>query len=223
MKHLIFLFIGVVMSVNVYGQESQAKIALIKKLFSDANIALNDGDTLAAINKFKEVFIVNSNDTNACGRLGKIYGNTKSSFFNKKFALKYYNLFLQYSKNEKNKEKVRTEIQRLSQYEDSQNVSGLSGENDVLDDSRQNETLTTNTGANENTDTDYNEIAKQNSKNNKNNDDIQTEHNIETEEDINDYNIIHERLIVKRKNHLMVIFIIEHCDIRVEHHQHHLT
>lgn len=63
MKHLIFLFIGVVMSVNVYGQESQAKIALIKKLFSDANIALNDGDTLAAINKFKEVFIVNSNDT----------------------------------------------------------------------------------------------------------------------------------------------------------------
>ena len=200
MKHLIFLFIGVVMSVNVYGQESQAKIALIKKLFSDANIALNDGDTLAAINKFKEVFIVNSNDTNACGRLGKIYGNTKSSFFNKKFALKYYNLFLQYSKNEKNKEKVRAEIQRLSQYEDSQNVSGLSGENDVLDDSRQNKTLTTNTGANENTDTDYNEIAKQNSKNNKNNDDIQTEHNIETEEDINDYNIIHERLIVKRKN-----------------------
>ena len=165
MKHLIFLFIGVVMSVNVYGQESQAKIALIKKLFSDANIALNDGDTLAAINKFKEVFIVNSNDTNACGRLGKIYGNTKSSFFNKKFALKYYNLFLQYSKNEKNKEKVRAEIQRLSQYEDSQNVSGLSGENDVLDDSRQNKTLTTNTGANENTDTDYNEIAKQNTAN----------------------------------------------------------
>ena len=72
---------------------------------------------------------------------------------------------LQYSKNEKNKEKVRAEIQRLSQYEDSQNVSGLSGENDVLDDSRQNKTLTTNTGANENTDTDYNEIAKQNSKN----------------------------------------------------------
>lgn len=130
MKYLIILFIGVVLSVNVYGQDNQSKKTQIVKLFLDANAALNDGDTISAINKLKEVFNINPNDTNACGRLGIIYGNSKSSFFNKELALKYYNLFLQYSKNERNQDKVRAEIQKLSQYDDSQNGTNQS---DILD------------------------------------------------------------------------------------------
>ena len=126
MKCFIVLFVGFTLSVNLYGQNDASNRTKINRLFMEANTALDEGDTLSAINKFKEVFTINPNDTNACGRLGKIYGNARSSFFNKKFALNYYNLFLKNSKNERNKEKVRAEIQRLSQYDNTDSESSWS-------------------------------------------------------------------------------------------------
>lgn len=116
MKYLIILFIGFALSVNLHGQnDANKKRKQIFELFSKANIARTNGDTLSAINILNQVFTINPNDTNAYGQLGIIYGNTNSRYFNKKLALDNYKSCLKFSKLEKNKEKLRAEIKRLEQ------------------------------------------------------------------------------------------------------------
>lgn len=207
MKCLIVLFVGFALSVNVYGQNDVSNTRKkINELFNDVKIALIKGDTVSAINKVNEVFTINPNDTNAYGRLGKIYGNAKSSFFNKKLALNYYNLFLQYSKNETNKEKVRAEVQRLSQYDDSQNASNQSAILDVSDNSSYNSPQNT-TGVVTETVTeadteDYGDIRRNQKDENKKNDPLKwqtTPQNV-TDSETEDYDAIRRNLENKNNN-----------------------
>ena len=122
MKYYILIFMVFFLSVNtVEGQKkSKKEVEDIMQLLMDAKSAKYEGDTLRAISLLKDVFKINPNHTNACSRLGKIYANPYSQFFNKSQAIKYYNLVLESSKNEEDKQIARASISKLAQYEDTQ-------------------------------------------------------------------------------------------------------
>ena len=121
MKYYFIIFMAFVLSVNtVVGQKKKSKKELVMQLLMDAKSAKYEGDTVLAITKLKEVLRINPNDTNACGRLGKIHANPYSQYFNKSQAIKYYNLVLENSKSEENKRIAHAQISKLAKYEDKQ-------------------------------------------------------------------------------------------------------
>lgn len=122
MKYYILIFMAFVLSFNtVEGQKKKTKKEIIMQHLMDAKSAKYEGDTVRAISILKDVLRINPNDTNACGRLGKIYANPYSKYFNKNQAIKYYNMVLDSSRSsEENKRIARANISKLAQYEDTQ-------------------------------------------------------------------------------------------------------